>query len=125
MSIVVDKSGRFLVPRGEKPRFHADASVDDLMTMIVALASEVSVLRERLDTHERLAERKGCFSVEQVDQFEPGPEIMQARAALRGEILDMVFKPVLAPESSTVDETNASVIAEIEGDTGINGSAGY
>lgn len=125
MTIVVDQSGRFRLPRGEKPQFHADPAVDDLMTMIVALASEVSVLRERLDTHERLAEIKGCFSVEQVDRFEPGPQIQGARAALRNEIVDMVFRPILAPESTTVDETNASVIAEIEGDTGIDGSAGY
>jgi hypothetical protein len=125
MSIVIDKSERFRLPRGEKPRFHSDPAIDDLMTMIVALASEVSVLRERLDTHERLAERKGVFSVEEVDHYEPGPEVHAKRAALRSEIVDMVFRPILAAEADTVDETNASVIAEIEGDAGINGSAGF
>lgn len=121
----IDQGGRFRSPRGEKPRFHADPAVDDLMTMIVALASEVSVLRERLDTHEQLAQAKGCFTVEQVERFEPGPDTQAARAARRHELVDRVFRSILAPEAAPVGETHASVIAEIEGDAGARGSAGY
>lgn len=41
--------------RGRRPYFFDDPNVDKLLAMIMALAGEVSVLRERLDTHERLA----------------------------------------------------------------------
>ena len=44
--------------KGKKPTFFADPQVDKLMAIVMALAGEVSVLRERLDTVERLAESK-------------------------------------------------------------------
>jgi len=124
VTVAIDDSGRFRFPRGEKPRFHADPAVDDLMTMIVALASEVSVLRERLDTHEQLAQAKGCFTVEQVDHFEPDAATQAARAARRNELVDVVFRPILAPAAAAVDETHASVVAELEGDAAMHGPAG-
>ena len=124
MTIAVDPSGPFRLARGEQPRFHADPAVDDLMTMIVALASEVSVLRERLDTHEQLAQASGCFTVAQVEHFAPGPEVQAPRAARRSEFVDLVFRSILAKESTVVDQTHASVIAEIEGDAGLSGPAG-
>ena len=48
--------------KGKKPTFFADPQVDKLMAIVMALAGEVSVLRERLDTVERLAENKGLLS---------------------------------------------------------------
>ena len=43
--------------RGERPYFFADPNVDKVIAMVMGLAGEVAVMRDRLDTLERLLER--------------------------------------------------------------------
>ena len=42
--------------------------------MIMELSSEVSVMRDRLDTHERLSARKGLYTEDDVESFRPSEE---------------------------------------------------
>ena len=42
-----------------RPAFFDDPAVDKLLAMNMALLGEICVLRDRLDTHERLASRHG------------------------------------------------------------------
>ena len=58
--------------------------------MIMALTGEISVLRERLDTHERLAAEKGVFSGEQVNAYVPDPDTEEERAQGRQALLQGV-----------------------------------
>jgi hypothetical protein len=44
--------------KGKRPVYFEDPQVDKLLAMVIALTGEVSVLRERLDTLERLLETK-------------------------------------------------------------------
>jgi hypothetical protein len=52
------------------PHFFDDPNVDRLMTMVMNLAAEVSVLRERLDTHEQVAAEKKLFTPADIEAFE-------------------------------------------------------
>jgi hypothetical protein len=69
-----------------------DPNYARLMAMITALAAELSVTRERLDTCERLAERAGIFTMADVERFEPDVQAMSDRARLRGHLLETVFR---------------------------------
>jgi hypothetical protein len=105
------------VAKGKAPQFHEDRTVDQLMAMVVALTAEVSILRERLDTHERLAQTKGVFSPGEVDEFLPGPDVMKERGSQRQRLMRKVFRVIredLARYDATVDPaTFDKVIGEI------------
>ncbi len=62
------------------------------MVMIVALTSEVAVLRARLDAFERLSEAAGGVSPEQIDAFAPDAEAESERAKQRQRLLRRVFR---------------------------------
>ncbi len=74
-----------------RPHFFADPVNDQLLAMITALLGEVCVLRERLDTVERLAEHRGHWRREDVETYEPDPAADQARDELRKGALARVF----------------------------------
>ncbi len=89
-----------------RPKFFEDPVNDQLLAMITALLGEVCVLRERLDTVERLAEQRGLWRREDVDRFEPGPAADQARDELRKAALARVFS-VLNEEIARLRHTSA------------------
>ena len=83
---------RVWVAKGKQPRFHDDRAVDQLMAMVTALTAEVAILRDRVDTHERIAEGRKLFSREDVDSFIPDVPIMAERSAQHQRILRKVFR---------------------------------
>jgi hypothetical protein len=57
--------------KGRRPEFHDDPAIDRLLSLTMALVGEVSVLRERLDTVERLLETKGSISRADIEAYQP------------------------------------------------------
>ena len=84
---------------------------DRLLAMVMALAGEVSVLRERLDTIERLAAAKGVLSAADIDAYEPDEAALAARDRWRAGFLDRVLRIVRAGEET--DEAYAEIVREI------------
>lgn len=82
-------------PRGKAPQFHDDPAVDRLWAVVTALAGEVATLRDRLDAHERLAEKTGAYSRADVDAYEPTPEIDAERGKWREAYLSRVYRVML------------------------------
>jgi hypothetical protein len=105
------------VAKGKQPQFHDDRAIDQLMAMVVAMTAEISILRERLDTHERLAAAKGVFTPPEVDEFLPGPDAMKERSAQRTRLMRKVFRVLkedLARYDVKVDDAKfEKVIGEI------------
>ncbi len=58
-------------PKGRRPDFFEDPSVDRLLSLTMAVVGEVSVLRERMDTIERLLEQKGTVSRADIEAYVP------------------------------------------------------
>ncbi len=65
--------------RGERPAFFDEPALDRLYSVVFALAGEVSVLRERLDTVERLLDAKGTISRADIETYEPDREAGEER----------------------------------------------
>lgn len=65
-----------------------------LLAMVAALASELAVTRERLDTVERLATAAGVLPPDAVDNYRPDGEAVKERDGLRRRIIDRVFRPL-------------------------------
>ncbi len=78
-----------------------DPRVDTLLGMVMQLMSEVSVLRERVDAHERLAEAKQPPTPAAVDDYVPDEAAVKARAAVRQRMIEKVCRPLLAADEAS------------------------
>jgi hypothetical protein len=77
--------------KGANPHFFDDANIDRLLTMMMDMAAEISVLRERLDTHERVAAAKGAYTPADIEAYEPSDDVRAARDAWRNKFLDRLL----------------------------------
>ena len=80
--------------RGERPYFFADPNVDKVVAMIMGLAGEVAVMRDRLDTLERLLERTGALQRAEIEHYRPDAQVTAERAAWREAFLAEVLRIV-------------------------------
>lgn len=60
----------------------------------MALAAEVSVLHERLDTLERLVQAKGILSIEEIETYQPDEQVVQEREQWRADYIARVLQIV-------------------------------
>ena len=60
--------------KGKRPEFFDDPALDRLYSVVFALVAEVSVLRERQDTVERLLEKNGSLTRGDIEAFAPTRE---------------------------------------------------
>jgi hypothetical protein len=78
--------------KGKRPYFFDDPAIDQMMTFIVELTAEVSVVYDRLDTMERLLDAKGTISRADIEAYRPPDNIEQERMARRDGYLKRVFR---------------------------------
>jgi hypothetical protein len=60
--------------RGKRPAYFDDPAIDRLLSIVMALAAEVSVNRERMDTIERLLDARGVISRADIEAYAPDRE---------------------------------------------------
>ena len=61
-------------PKGQRPEFLGNRNEERMLSMLMAVVAEVSVIRERLDTVERLLEAKGTISRADIEAYTPDLE---------------------------------------------------
>lgn len=66
-----------------------------MMMIITALVAEVSALRDRLDSHEALAERRRFASAQAVEGLKLSESRQAARETARQQMLTRVYRIVL------------------------------
>jgi hypothetical protein len=66
--------------------------------MILALSAEVSALRDRLDTHEKLGDAGQLPATAAVETFEPAESQEAARAERRQTMIERITRPLLETE---------------------------
>jgi len=99
--------------RGERPTFFADPNVDTVIAMVMGLAGEVAVLRDRLDTLERLLDRTGALQRTEIEAFAPNAGVVAERAAWReaflGEVLRIVEIEVEALADGDLERYDSAI----------------
>lgn len=70
----------------------AAADVSQLVAVTMRLAMEVSVLRERLATHEALLARHGLLDAAAVDGYVPSPSESAERAAAARALIEALSR---------------------------------
>ena len=105
-------------PSGKRPYFFENADVDRLLAIVWAMAGELAVTRERLDTVERLLEAKQALSRAEIESYRPGPEAARERGRQQLEYLARLLR-VLQQEVEAMqrglDESSEDVAREIGG----------
>ncbi|MDZ8189750.1 MAG: hypothetical protein RMX96_33545 [Nostoc sp. ChiSLP02] len=89
--------------KGKRPVYLENPQIDKLLAMVMALTGEVSVLRDRLDTIERLLEVKGILSVTEIESYEPDAKVINEREKWRAEYIARVLR-VLQEELETLSQ---------------------
>ncbi len=77
--------------KGKRPEFYPTAGLDHAMSMIMVLAEELSVLRDRLDSAERVAKAQGIDLAGGIEALELDQEALEAREARRQDFLARLF----------------------------------
>ena len=65
--------------RGKRPYFFENQDVDRLLAIVWAMASELAVTRERLDTVERLLAERALLERSAIENYRPDPVAEQER----------------------------------------------
>lgn len=101
--------------KGKRPTFFEVDGVDEAMSMILVLASEFCVMRDRLDTVEKIATAKGIMIDEEVDSFEPDEATILAREERRKAFLDRLYYVTLKKaKEQEQDDSGARYSAVLE-----------
>ncbi|MDX2222238.1 MAG: hypothetical protein SFV21_05790 [Rhodospirillaceae bacterium] len=79
--------------KGKKPVYF-DSTTDKLLSMVLTLMGELSVVRDRLDTVERLAEKAKVFKVEDIETYDIPEEVNKIRMERRAAYIARVLKCV-------------------------------
>ena len=82
------------VAKGKKPIYLDERSIDNLMAMIMNLTQEISVLRDRLDTIEKLLVNKKAITLDDIETFEPDDDLVEERRDRRQMLLKRVLLPI-------------------------------
>ncbi len=78
--------------KGKRSVFFEDPAIDQIMTFILELSAEVSVVYDRMDTIERLLDEKGTISRDDIEAYRPNEDVENARNERREGYLKRVFR---------------------------------
>ena len=78
--------------KGKRPQFFDRSETDQMMTFIVELTTEVSVLSERLNTVERLLDAQGTISRQDIEDYIPDAGAEAERMRARQTLIERVFR---------------------------------
>ncbi|ESZ87842.1 MAG: hypothetical protein Q27BB25_07125 [Blastomonas sp. CACIA14H2] len=78
--------------KGKRPDFLGDPDKERMLSMLMAVIGEVSVLRERLDTVERLLDAKGTISRADIESYRPDREAGYERGVMVRDYIARVMR---------------------------------
>lgn len=102
--------------KGKRPSYFDDSAIDRLVSILMAVAGEVSVLRERLDTVERLLETQGSLSRDDIENYVPDHQAAFERGSLTREYVARVMRGVqqemetLSADEPPVDQVRKELL---------------
>jgi hypothetical protein len=88
----VTHAGVTRLAKPRRPIPGESAEIERLSAMLTAVLSELTIVRERLDTMERLSARAGVINLDDIEAFEPTAEETKARDAIRQRQIAKVFR---------------------------------
>ena len=78
--------------KGKRPKYLDENANDHLLSMIMVLAEELAVSRERADTLERLLEAHGMVSRDEIERFIPSDDVGTERQVKHSEFISRLLR---------------------------------
>ncbi len=105
--------------KGARPYFFDDPAIDRLIAIITALAGEVSVLHDQVDTITRLLNQKGVVTSGDVNSFVPDEAVESDRDQWRASFLENIFRIIhqeqeAMEQGGQTEESYNAAIAQVE-----------
>jgi hypothetical protein len=105
--------------KGKRPYYFDNPDVDRLLSMVMALAGELAVTRDRLDTLERVAEAKGLLSSNDIEHYPLDEAALASRSERHSRLFSEITR-IISAELEGLDDTTdkdyQSVVAQVEND---------
>jgi hypothetical protein len=111
MTIEAALAGASAKPAGKRPYF-LNPEVERVLAITMAVAQELAVARERIDTLERLLERGGHLNRADIDAFEPTKTEAVERGLWMQEYLTRVLRIVQQEGEASAGELASEELAE-------------
>ncbi len=81
--------------KGKRPYFYDDPAVERVLNITMAVAGELAVMRERMDSIERILEKKGLVLQEEIENYVPeSKEVEEQRQLWHSEYISRVLRIV-------------------------------
>ncbi|GGI82834.1 hypothetical protein GCM10007973_19130 [Polymorphobacter multimanifer] len=88
----IDRAGA--KPKGARPKYFEDPAIDRLLSIVMALAGEVAVVKERLDTVERLLDAQGSITRADIEAYAPDRTAGHERGLMHREFAARILRGV-------------------------------
>lgn len=99
--------------KGKRPDYFDDPAIDRLLSITMALVGEVSVLRQRLDTVERLLEAKGTIARAEIESYVADRDAAYERGVETSAYIARVMRGVQqSMEAMAVDEKPVEQVSQ-------------
>ncbi len=95
--------------KGKRPEFFNDPQDERLLSILMAVVGEVSVLRERMDTVERLLEAKGSINRADIESYTPDKQAAYERGVM---IREYIYRVMRGPHQMLQELENADPSVE-------------
>jgi hypothetical protein len=102
-------AGASAKPAGKRPYF-LSPEVERVMAITMAVAQELAVARDRLDTLERLLQSKGILLREEIETFQPSAQESAERGLWIQEYLARILR-IVQQEGEAVDHAARGDVA--------------
>ena len=101
--------------RGKRPQFYESPAQDQMMSMILVLAGEVSVLADELDSTKRVLATHGIDLANEIKELNLDETALNEREARRQQMLERLF--YLARKEAAeaaADETSEKYLSTLD-----------
>jgi len=108
--------------RGKRPRFFEAKGIDELMSMVLELTTEVWVIKKRLYLLENVAGQAGVSLTEEIENYELSEAEIKELDSLRHQLISTVLRSTEGQFSPTTKIGEEKVREEIVSASGHNGA---
>ncbi len=100
--------------KGKRPWFLDNQDAERVLSITMALAGELAVMRQRMDTIETLLAEKGVLTKADIDNFAPTREQSESRGRWTQEYLARILRIVQQEREALLkpDEESSEAVAE-------------
>ncbi|HHL43650.1 MAG TPA: hypothetical protein ENJ42_08535 [Hellea balneolensis] len=88
--------------KSRRPYFFESKEAERVMAITMAVAQELAVVRARLDTVERILEKKGIMTQDEIEKFEPDDKAAAEGGAWTQEYIARILR-IVQQEAEAVE----------------------